>query len=50
MILRTLVKSVQHKILNFFLPIIFKICIGCSKEPSLETVLLSPTTFVLVEK
>ena len=27
-------KIVQHKIVNIFLPIIFNICFGCSKEPS----------------
>ena len=35
-------KKNQHKIAIFFLPIIFSICFGCSKELSLiETVLLS---------
>ena len=27
-------KNFQHKILNIFLPIVFSICFGCSKEPS----------------
>ena len=27
-------KKFQHKIVNIFLPIIFNICFGCSKEPS----------------
>ena len=27
-------KHFQGKIVNIFLPIIFSICIGCSKEPS----------------
>ena len=27
-------KKIQHKIVNIFLPIIFSICFGCSKEPS----------------
>ena len=35
-------KKNQHKIANFFLPIILSICFGCSKDLSLiETVLLS---------
>ena len=31
----------EHKIVNIFLPISFNIFLGCSKEPSLEMVLLS---------
>ena len=27
-------KNFQRKIVNFFLPINFNICFGCSKEPS----------------
>ena len=27
-------QKIQRKILNIFLPIIFSICFGCSKEPS----------------
>ena len=27
-------KKFQRKIVNIFLPIIFSICFGCSKEPS----------------
>ena len=27
-------KNFQRKIVNIFLPIIFSICFGCSKEPS----------------
>ena len=27
-------KTFEHKIVNIFLPISFKICFGCSKEPS----------------
>ena len=27
-------KNVQPTIVNIFLPIIFSICLGCSKEPS----------------
>ena len=32
-LLRTLNKNFQRKIVNIFLPIIFSICFGCSKEP-----------------
>ena len=27
-------RNFQHKIVNIFLPIILRICFGCSKEPS----------------
>ena len=47
-------KIFQHKIINIFSPIIFSICFVGSKEPShcrlIETFLLVPTTYVLVEK
>ena len=37
----------QQKTVNFFLPILFRICFGCSKN---ETVLLSTHKIFLVEK
>ena len=33
-LLRTLNKNFHCKIVNIFLPIIFSICFGCSREPS----------------
>ena len=34
-------KNFQRKIVNIFLPIIFSICFGCSKNRLIKTVLLS---------
>ena len=43
-------KKIQRKILNIFLPIIFSICFGCSKEPSHRDSSFEYPQHVLVEK
>ena len=43
---RAHISQVQCTIVNIFLPIIFNISFGCSKEPSH----CAPTTYVLMEK
>ena len=40
----------QRKVVNIFLPIIFSICFGCSKEPSHWDSFWVPTRYALVKK
>ena len=44
-------KNYQNEIVNIVLPIIYSICLGCSKESShSDSSFCVPTTYVLIEK
>ena len=43
-------KIFENKIVNIFIPVSFNICFESQKNRLIETVLLSTTTYVLIEK